>query len=134
LTPAGQKLVDVGLFTAGQLTALGGVADTLTYDAPAEQASLGWLKNIDLRMSFPFKIGERFTIEPTAAVYNLFNFVNYDTSPTTRLQGLLNGATGTISGTTNSLTDRGAERAGQGSSLFSLGTARQLEFGMKITF
>jgi len=78
--------------------------------------------------------GERFTIEPTAAVYNLFNFVNYDTSPTTRLQGLLNGATGTISGTTNSLTDRGAERAGQGSSLFSLGTARQLEFGMKITF
>jgi len=134
LTPAGQKLVDVGLFTAGQLTSLGGVADTLTYAAPAEQASLGWLKNIDLRMSFPFKIGERFTIEPTAAVYNLFNFVNYDTSPTTRLQGLLNGATGTISGTTNSLTDRGAERAGQGSSLFSLGTARQLEFGMKITF
>jgi hypothetical protein len=134
ILPAGMALVNAGLFTKAQLIALGAVADTVPIGPASDRASLGWLKSVDLRISYPIKIGERVTLEPSAAAYNLFNFVNYDISPAASLSGALDGAPGSVNGTTNSLTDRGPERAGQGPGLFSLGTARQFEFGLKINF
>jgi hypothetical protein len=133
LTPAGQRLVSEGLFTEAQLAALGAIADTLP-DPPANLAGLGWLRTIDMRVGLPIKIGERFTIEPSAAFYNLFNFVNYDTNPTIRPQGVLNGVEGTISGTPDTIEARVPERAFQSSGVFGLGSPRQMEFGLRITF
>jgi hypothetical protein len=133
LTPAGQRLVAEGLFTPDQLLQLGAITDTLPVP-PANLAGLGWLRTVDMRVSVPIKFGERFTIEPSASFYNLFNFVNYDTNPTSRPQGVLNGVEGTISGTTNTLEARVPERAFQSSGVFGLGSARQAEFGLRITF
>ena len=73
LTPAGEALVSAGLFTSDQLIALNAVADTVPL-APANQANNGWLKTLDARFVWPFKLRERFTIEPGVAFYNLFNF------------------------------------------------------------
>ena len=134
ILPAGQALIDAGLFTKDQLVALGAVADSIPLGPTSDRAAFGWLKTIDLKLSWPLKIGERFVLEPSAAAYNLFNFVNYDINPGARLSGVLDGAPGAVNGTTNSLSDRAPERAGQGPGVFSLGTARQFEFGMKLTF
>src|SRR5689334_16043856 len=102
-TPAGQALISAGLFTQAQLVALGGVADTLDpTQFVSDPAGNGWLKVIDLKTSFPIKIRERFTIEPSAAIYNLFNFVNYNISPTTALGNLLDGANGDVGATPTS--------------------------------
>jgi hypothetical protein len=87
-----------------------------------------------MRVGIPIKFGERVTIEPSASFYNLFNFVNYDTNPSVRLQGVLNGAEGTISGTPNTIEARVPERAFQSSGVFGLGSPRQMEFGLRITF
>jgi hypothetical protein len=134
LTPAGQALVTAGLFTKTQLVALGAVADTVPVGPTSNRASIGWLKTVDLRISAPIKLKEGFVIEPSAAIFNVFNFVNYDIDPTVRLDGGLGGSPGQVNGTTNSIANRLPERAGQGPGIFSLGTARQAEFGLKITF
>jgi hypothetical protein len=133
-TPAGQALVDAGLFTADQLVSLGAVADSIAVGPTSDRANMGWLKTVDLKVSFPIKIKERVVLEPSAGAYNLFNFVNYDINPATRLSGVLTGTPGSVNGTTNSIFERNFERARQGPGIFSLGTARQIEFGMRISF
>ena len=133
-TPAGEALVHGGLFTRDQLFALGATADAVPLGPASNRAALGWLKTVDLRTSFSIKRGEKLVIEPSVAIYNLFNFVNYDVSPRTRPQAVLNGAVGSINGTRNSIEDRNPERAYQSSSTFSLGSARQVELGVRIVF
>ena len=138
-TPAGQTLIDAGLMTAGQLTALGAVADTL--DPPvAGYMKNSWLNNTDLKVSFPVKIRERFTIEPTVSLYNLFNRTNFGVSPGCandnqggRLCGALNsGLPNTIGYTTKA--DANGMRAFQSPSLFNLGSPRQAELELRITW
>ena len=137
LTPAGQALVDAGLFTKDQLVSLGAVADSIQLwgpDGPGQRASLGWLRTTDLKVSAPIHIGERFVLEPSAGFYNIFNFRNYDVSPGSRLTGILTGGAKSVNGTLNKISERVDERAIQGPGIFSLGTARQIEFGMKLSF
>jgi hypothetical protein len=45
---------------------------------------------------------------------------------------LLTGSSGAINNTTP--TDKEAFRAGNGSGIYALGNARQIEFGLKVTF
>jgi len=146
LTPAGQVLVQSGLFTAAQL----GVGDSLCYNnpnnlpvnslcavappvplAPTGQVDLAWLRAFDLRASWSRKIGERLTVQPSVAFYNLFNFANFDL-PGNALAGVLAGGPGVINGTTR--TDRIVNRVGVGTGVYSLGAPRQIEFGLRLTF
>jgi len=76
------------------------------------------------------RFGEDFTIEPTVAVFNLFNFANYD-SFNAPLSGELNGGAGSVNGTTQGLR---SNRIGLGTGVFSLGAPRQFEFGVRVTF
>ncbi len=76
-TPAGQVLIDNGLFTLAQLQALGGVIPQVAL-APQGQVGLGWLKTFDLKFSYPRKFGERFALEPSVSVFNAFNNANFD--------------------------------------------------------
>src|SRR6185437_9702925 len=71
-TPAGNVLIQNGLFTLAQLQALGGVAPTVPL-APAGQVGLDPLKDLDLKLSWAHKFGERVTIEPSVGAYNIFN-------------------------------------------------------------
>jgi Carboxypeptidase regulatory-like domain len=130
LTPAGRALISAGLLTQGQLQALGAALPAITPAAPGN-VGLGWLRSFDLTFSWPFRLADRFVIEPAASAFNIFNFANFD-GPGNRLGGILNGAPGEANGTTN--TNRFANRMGPGSGIFSLGTPRQLELGIRINF
>jgi hypothetical protein len=132
LTPAGQAVVDAGLMTEGQLAALGGVVQPIT-PAPAGQASLGNLRDFALKASWVLKVKEWFQIEPSASFFNIFNFANFDPNNAS-LSGVLDASVGSLNGTANTLDNRNRNRIGPGSGVFSSGSPRQLEFGLKITF
>jgi hypothetical protein len=145
LTPAGQALVDAGVFTTDQLTALGAVTPTLD-NAPAHNVGLGWLHSVDFRFAWPVKVTERFTVEPSVTAFNMFNNANFDTSVNS-LSGILSSsaiainapgvAVNEVTGFSKNCTTgtcRSADRIGPGSGVFSLGAPRQIEFGLKLSF
>jgi hypothetical protein len=138
-TPAGQALIDAGLFRADQLQALGGVKQVLA-SPPPNQAGNSIYKEVSTVLSWPIRFKERFTIEPSIGAFNVFNFANF-----ARLTGGLNsvaagGAGGSVQGTANSHTNPGGVadlnnvRTGTGSGVFAVGASRQVEFGLRVTF
>jgi carboxypeptidase family protein len=130
-TPAGQVLIQNGLFSLAQLQQLGGVIQPL--DVPtAPVQSPGWLKTIDLSLAYPRKIGENFTIEPSVAVFNAFNISNFDSSAKNSLNGFLNTGAGSVNDSTQA--DHNRFRTLPGTGVFNLGSPRVVEFGMKLKF
>lgn len=130
LTPAGQALVNAGLLSRSQLLQLGAHSPILA-GPPAGSVGLAWLKTFDLSLSRPFRLGDRFVLEPSVSAFNILNFANFD-GPGNRLSGILNGTVGSINGT--SATDRTVNRIGPGSGVFTLGAPRQIQFGARLTF
>ncbi len=129
-TPAGQKLVDAGLFTTDQLVSLGAVAPTIS-PAPAGQLCLDWFSTTDIRIARPIKIhGDRMSIEPAWEWFNLFNTANFDL-PSDRLDGHLTGIVGAINGTTAA---NRPNRASLSRGSFSGGSPRSWQFALRINF
>jgi len=145
-TPAGQVLVQSGLFTPAQL----GAGDSLCYNnpnnlpvnslcaiappvplAPPGQVNLSWLRALDLNVRWSYTFHEKLTVQPSVGFYNLFNFANFDL-PAASLNGLLTGAAGQINGTTP--VGHNVDRVGVGSGVYSLGAPRQIDFGLRLTF
>jgi hypothetical protein len=137
LTPAGQALVSNGLFTTAQLQQLGAVKPFVATPPPGEVGN-GIFREVSTVLSWPIKIRERFSIEPSIAAYNAFGFANFG-----RLDGhLVNapflsqvppGPEGNVNGTTAG-TPRDSVRIGTGSGVFSSGAPRQVEFGLRVNF
>lgn len=130
-TPAGQVLISNNLMTLSQLQALGGVAPVIS-TAPANQQDLSWLRSIDLNLAWKYSIKERVSVEPSIAFFNLMNFANFNLPGTNLMNPLLTGNSGAINNTTPA--DKNVFRAGNGSGIYALGNARQIEFGLKLTF
>ncbi len=138
ITPAGQSLISAGLFTSDQLNALGAVTPTLAL-APQGQIGVSPLFTFDVHISWELRLTkvlhalpERVVLEPQIALYNLFNFHNYDPFGNL-LSGVLNGSPGSANGTIKE----------QRSNLITPGAAsgvnwyavpRQAEFGVKLIF
>jgi Carboxypeptidase regulatory-like domain len=130
-TPAGQVLIQNGLFSLAQLQQMGdGVAPTVPL-APPGQVNLAWLRAFDMKFTWNHTFHERFTVQPSVGLYNLLNFANFDL-PSATLNGLLTGAAGQINGT-NSLAHN-ITRVGVGTGVFALGSPRQVEFGLQVSF
>src|SRR5262249_54011334 len=144
-TPAGQVLINSGLMTLAQLQSLGGVLPQIAA-APNGEVGLGWLKTFDLKFSYPRKIRESMTIEPSVSVFNAFNNSNFDL-PSSTIGGIVNlasapcdptapAATNNCNGSVNSTTavQHNNNRVTPGSGVFDLGAPRVIEFGLKFTF
>jgi hypothetical protein len=129
-TPAGQALIDAELFTNAQMLALGAVAPPVKL-APKDQVGLDALRSFDFRLSWSRKFHDPLTIEPSVAVFNLFNFANFDL-PSSVLSGTLTGGPGSVNGTV--YRDRVVNRVGLGTGVFALGAPRVFEFGLRLTF
>jgi hypothetical protein len=142
-TPAGKVLIANGVMTLAQLQALGGVSPVIcpppptsqagcTNNSPGSQVNFGWLRATDLKLAWRHTFVERYTIEPSVGFFNLFNFANFNLPPTTMFGVLNGGGTCSINGTTRS--DQEAFRVGNGTGVYSLGSQRQMEFGLRLTF
>jgi hypothetical protein len=144
VTPAGQTLINNGLFTAQQLQAIGAVLPQVAL-APDGHVGLGWLKTFDLKLSYPRKFGENFTIEPSVSMFNFFNNANFDLPSTTIGPNLNlasapcmpgapppNNCNGTVNSTTSG--EHNLNRVLPGSGVFDLGAPRVVEFGLKLSF
>jgi len=118
------------LLTSGELSALGAVAPELP-TAPPNQVNLGWLRVFDATLSWNYSIKERVSVRPSVGFYNMFNFANFDL-PTSIMSGLLAGTAGTINGTDPAA--HNTNRVGVGTGVFTLGSPREVEFSLKITF
>jgi hypothetical protein len=129
-TPAGQVLISNGLMTQSQLVSLGAVAP-LVPSAPSDQVNLAWLRTMDMTLAWTYTIKERLTIKPSVGFYNIMNFANFDL-PESMMSGLLTGGTGSINGT--NYAGAFVNRVGVGTGVYSLGSPRQIEFALKLTF
>jgi len=153
LTPAGAALVSAGLFTQQQLAKLGAVTPSLQ-TAPPGNVGLSPRFTTDMYFSWllhPNKLihglGERVVIEPQIALFNVFNFQNFDPGGNT-LNGVLSGTVGSANGTTR-FNQAGCDPAsapqlctgrtnlvapGSASGVNWYGVPRQWQFGVKLTF
>jgi hypothetical protein len=84
LTPAGQKLVDAGIFTQAQMIALGAYIKPIPLVPTTNPWPFENRFNLDLRITRPFKFAkfhapgsEGFTISPIFEVFNVFNQTAY---------------------------------------------------------
>jgi hypothetical protein len=141
LTPAGNAVVIGNVMSISDMQALGWVMPTLSSVAPGA-VGFPWLKSVDLKAAWPIKIKERLTIEPSAGIFNIFNFAN-SFLPGNLPGGLLGtlgpgGPGGTLSTNTVGGVTPGANltpfRASFQSGTYALGAPRQFEFGLKISF
>ena len=144
-TPAGQVLIQNGLFTLAQLQQLGAVAPcvaggsinspncTLQF-APPNQVSMGNLRDFDLKLAWTYRVeaySHIIAFQPSVGFFNLFNMANFDLPPNA-LTGGLTGTPGSINGTTPAT--RITNRVGAGTGVFNLGAPRAMEFGLSINF
>lgn len=130
VTPAGQALVSAGLMTAAQLASLGATPQPIPAP-PAGQVDFTWLRSLDLKLAWRYAIKERVTIEPSIGFYNVANFSNFNLPPNT-MSGILTGGAGNVNGTNRA--DNDAFRVGNGTGVYSVGSPRQLEWGLRVTF
>ncbi|HUI74934.1 MAG TPA: TonB-dependent receptor [Candidatus Acidoferrum sp.] len=151
LTPAGQALVAAGLFTQAQLVSLGAVTPTLQL-APSGNVGLSPLFTFDAHISWEIHLAkmlhalpERVVLEPQIALYNVFNFHNYDPGGNL-LSGVLGGLPGQVNGTTKydqagcpanvaACTGRtNLITPGSASGVNWYAVPRQAEFGVRLSF
>jgi hypothetical protein len=146
LTPAGQALINLNgttpaLFTSDQLSKLSAVYPFLQ-PVPGNTAQAKWLRTVDLRLSWPFRVGERVRLEPNIAAFNVFNFANFGGAGR-QLSGVLDGSPGSslngastagTCGNSNAFCTSRLDRIMPGSGTYGLGAPRQMEFGLRITF
>jgi Carboxypeptidase regulatory-like domain len=131
-TPAGQVLINHGLFTLGQLQTIGAVAPVVGNTFP-NQLTFPWLRATDFRMSWRHTFHDRYTVEPNVGFYNVFNFANFNLPPGA-MSGWLNEGAGSINSIQKATGEDIPFRTGAGTGVFGLGAPRTIEWGMKFSF
>ncbi|MDE3201065.1 MAG: carboxypeptidase regulatory-like domain-containing protein [Acidobacteriota bacterium] len=138
ITPAGQALVDAGLFTQSQLVTMGAVKQALA-PAPDNPLQNPATRTLDVRVAYPIRYLGRFreglTITPTVSVYNVANMANYS-----GFGGLADANTDTSSDVflnspnTQENLNHNRTLRGSGNGTFDQGGPRTMEFQLKVEF
>jgi hypothetical protein len=125
------------VMTSGDMSALGWVMPTVGSVAPYV-IGIPWLKSMDMRASWPIKIKERVTIEPSVSAFNVFNLVNAFLPGNLPGASLLPGQNGLLApnvlGGVSSISGFAPFRAGFQSGTYAVGAPRVFEFGLRISF
>jgi hypothetical protein len=141
-TPAGQALIDNGIMTLAQLTALGGVQQAIYSQPQNHPMNNPAFRSFDLNASYPIKFGrlrEGLSITPGVAMYNVFNMMNHNTQNGILLNtGEVDPTTGAVPlGYVNSADDPSEAnnlRVSRNSGTFDQGGPRTTEFQLMINF
>jgi hypothetical protein len=138
ITPAGQALIDAGLFTAPQLVALGATKVALA-PAPSNPLKNPATRTLDAGFKYPIGALSRFreglTITPSVTIYNVTNMANYG-----GFSGLADANTDTTSAyylnSANTLDNiySGRVLRGSGNGTFDQGGPRSMEFSLRVDF
>ncbi len=146
-TPAGQAVINSGLISLSQLTALKGVIQPVA-QLPTNVANNNPdFRSLDVNFSYPIRINkvhEGLALTPRIAFYNVANLSNFAsnvTNPgtlqnTTTAGGTFNSGTGGAGFITgpNSFATQSAYRTYRGVGTFSQGAPRQTEFQLTVNF
>lgn len=145
LTPAGQAVVAAGVLTANQMASLHGVKPTLV-PAPSHAYPNSMFRQVDINASYPIRLkwlGEKASLEPSIAMYNVFNFGNYtgpsgglqqyDPDPNSSTYGQSLATAGTVSGEYN-YDVKNSNRVSRGAGTFAQGAPRITEYQLKFNF
>ena len=144
LTPAGQALVNAGLFTTTQLQQLNAVQQPI-YSPAGSVFENPWFRTVDASVSYPIrlrKISESMAITPGVAMYNVGNLSNW-TGAASNSSTLLNqanaGAGGVnsytyVNGENPYLELKNQNRTQRQSGTFDQGDLRSTEFQLHLVF
>lgn len=130
-TPAGQAIVNAGLFTSAQLIALGGVQQAIGQVPQSVAIENAYFRSLDVNFSYPItlnRLHEGLSLEPAIAFYNVGNFSNFNPFPTA--SGVLDG--GGVNGPSTGLLE--SQRVQRGSGTSDQGGPRSTEFQLKLNF
>lgn len=133
ITPAGQALVSAGYFTAAQLRTIGAAVQPIATIASGPAIQNPAFRVMDANASYPISLGrfrEGLSLEPSVAMYNVFNFSNFGGVTSSTLSST--GAAGSVNGPNNQTTYN-SQRTTR-SSTFSQGSPRLTEFQLKLNF
>lgn len=145
LTPAGQVLVNQGIFTSAQLTALGGVIQTLPNAITGTAPGNPDFRQIDATFTYPIRMGhyvhrlsDSVILEPRIAFYNVGNFSNFGGSAgnpgvAPYLGDLGSTGAGNVNGP-NTFTVQNAYRVTRQSGTYDQGAPRTTEFQLRLAF
>jgi hypothetical protein len=148
LTPAGQVMVNDGLFTAAQLSAIGAVQNPLAL-VPTTPINNPAIREFDLNAALPIPyldhIRKGLSIIPAVQAFNVFNMSNYGGVSSNLLNAGDSGCTPTSTtcvGSSNIGNLNGpntnailyGNRTVRGSGTYDSGAARSMEFELKINF
>ena len=141
LTPAGQTLVTNNIFTASQLSALGGVMPTLD-SASSHAYPNSPLRTMDASLRYPIHLKwlpEKMNLTPAVSMYNVLNLGNFSGPDGTILTPADNGA-----GLTNvnspygtgplAFAIKNTERTPRRTGTFDQGAPRETEFQVTFNF
>lgn len=142
LTPAGQVLVNSGLFTISQLTAIGATIQPIAQVPFNRALDNPTFRTLDVNFSYPIplaKYREGLSLEPSIVFYNVANLANFNNLNSGQLLntssagGNFNDQTGYVSGIISYEAVNG-NRVQRGSGTFNQGGARSAEFQLKLNF
>lgn len=139
-TPAGQALINAGLFTRAQLVQLNGVQQPIA-TAPGPAINNAAFRSLDFNASYPIKLSrlrEGMSLVPGVAIYNVANVSNFGTFTGTLLNqsdaGGVVGQTADFLNGPNTPAIQDSLRTQRGAGTYSAGSPRSTEWQLKLNF
>jgi hypothetical protein len=141
LTPAGQALINAGLFTRQQLGALQAAQQPIAQVPGSMAPENAFYRNLDLSIAYPIhlsRLREGMMLLPAIAFYNVGNFSNFNeyvaAAGSTLLANTSTGGSGGLLNGPNNFVAHDQKRVQRGSGTSDIGGPRSTEFQLKLNF